>query len=35
MVLTTDVVVNEKPEKENGQMAGMPHGGPGGMPGMM
>ncbi|MDX1667212.1 MAG: chaperonin GroEL, partial [Saprospiraceae bacterium] len=33
MVLTTEVVVNDKPEKENGQMP-MPPGG-GGMPGMM
>jgi chaperonin GroEL len=34
MVLTTEVVVNDKPEKDNGQqMPAMPHGG--GMPGMM
>ena len=34
MVLTTECVVNEKPEKGNGQMA-MPPGGMGGMGGMM
>jgi len=35
MVLTTEVVVNDKPEKENGQMPAGGGGMPGGMPGMM
>ncbi len=33
MVLTTECVINDKPEKEDAHMAGMPGGG--GMPGMM